>query len=83
MVESIIILNNAKEEIKMEKGTVKWFSPERGIGFIERSEGKDVFVHYSAINIDGYKTLDEGAMVTFDVVDGEKGPQASNVTVIN
>ena len=66
----------------MEKGTVKWFSPERGIGFIERSEGKDVFVHYSAINIDGYKTLDEGATVTFDVVDGEKGPQASNVTVV-
>lgn len=66
----------------MEKGTVKWFSPERGIGFIERSEGKDVFVHYSAINIDGYKTLDEGATVTFDVVDGEKGPQAANVTVV-
>ncbi|MBE5821730.1 MAG: cold shock domain-containing protein [Clostridiales bacterium] len=66
----------------MEKGTVKWFSPERGIGFIERSEGKDVFVHYSAINIDGYKTLDEGATVTFDVIDGEKGPQASNVTVV-
>lgn len=66
----------------MEKGTVKWFSPERGIGFIERNEGKDVFVHYSAINIDGYKTLDEGATVTFDVIDGEKGPQASNVTVV-
>ncbi len=66
----------------MEKGTVKWFSPEKGIGFIERSEGKDVFVHYSAINVDGYKTLEEGANVTFDVIEGEKGLQASNVSVL-
>ena len=66
----------------MEKGTVKWFSPERGIGFIERSEGKDVFVHYSAINIDGYKTLDEGATVTFDIIESEKGPQAANVNIV-
>lgn len=66
----------------MEKGTVKWFNPEKGIGFIEREEGKDVFVHYSAINSDGYKTLAEGAVVTFDTVETEKGLQAVNVTVV-
>ena len=67
----------------MEKGTVKWFNPERGIGFIERGEGvRDVFVHYSAINIDGYKTLDEGATVTFDIIESEKGPQAANVNIV-
>ena len=67
----------------MEKGTVKWFNPEKGIGFIERGEGtRDVFVHYSAINIDGYKTLEEGASVTFDVIESEKGPQAANVNVV-
>ncbi len=67
----------------MEKGTVKWFNPEKGIGFIEREEGaRDVFVHYSAINIDGYKTLDEGATVTFDIIESEKGPQAANVNVV-
>lgn len=66
----------------MEKGTVKWFNPEKGIGFIEREEGKDVFVHYSAINSDGYKTLAEGANVTFEIVETEKGLQAVNVTVV-
>ena len=67
----------------MEKGTVKWFNPEKGIGFIERGEGvRDVFVHYSAINIDGYKTLDEGAAVTFDIIESEKGPQAANVNIV-
>ena len=67
----------------MEKGTVKWFNPEKGIGFIERGEGvRDVFVHYSAINIDGYQTLDEGATVTFDIIENEKGPQAANVNIV-
>lgn len=66
----------------MEKGTVKWFNPEKGIGFIEREEGKDVFVHYSAINAEGYKTLAEGAKVTFDTIETEKGLQATNVTVV-
>lgn len=66
----------------MENGTVKWFNPEKGIGFIERTEGKDVFVHYSAINIEGYKTLQEGAQVSFEVIEGEKGPQASNVNLL-
>lgn len=67
----------------MEKGTVKWFNPEKGIGFIEREEGKDVFVHYSAINAEGYKTLAEGATVTFETVETEKGLQAVNVTAQN
>ena len=61
-------------------GTVKWFNAEKGFGFIEREEGKDVFVHFSAINMEGYKTLEEGAEVQFEVVEGAKGPQASNVS---
>ena len=68
-----------QEEIKMEKGKVKWFNAEKGFGFIEREGGNDVFVHFSAIEMDGFKTLEEGAEVVFNVVDGEKGPQAANV----
>ena len=64
----------------MEKGKVKWFNSEKGFGFIEREGGKDVFVHFSAINMDGYKSLEEGLEVEFDVVEGAKGPQAANVT---
>ncbi|QZY56279.1 cold-shock protein [Crassaminicella profunda] len=64
----------------MEKGTVKWFNSEKGYGFISRENGDDVFVHYSAIAMDGYKTLEEGQAVQFEVVQGEKGPQATNVT---
>jgi len=63
----------------MEKGKVKWFNAEKGFGFIERESGDDVFVHFSAITMDGFKTLDEGCEVVFDVVEGAKGPQASNV----
>ncbi len=63
----------------MEKGKVKWFNAEKGFGFIERESGDDVFVHFSAITMDGFKTLEEGAEVVFDVVDGSKGPQAANV----
>ena len=63
----------------MEKGKVKWFNAEKGFGFIEREGGNDVFVHFSAINMEGYKSLSEGMEVQFDVVDGAKGPQASNV----
>jgi CspA family cold shock protein len=58
---------------------VKWFSNEKGYGFIEREEGDDVFVHFSAINMDGYKTLTEGQRVEFEVVQGDKGLQAANV----
>ena len=63
----------------MEKGKVKWFSAEKGFGFIERENGNDVFVHFSAINMDGFKTLEEGMEVQFEVVEGAKGPQAANV----
>lgn len=60
-------------------GTVKWFNGDKGFGFITSEEGNDVFVHYSQIQKDGYKTLAEGERVTFDVVEGAKGPQAENV----
>ncbi len=61
------------------EGTVKWFNDEKGFGFVERDGGTDVFVHYSAIQGEGRKTLVEGQKVTMDVVDGQKGPQAENV----
>lgn len=64
----------------MVKGTVKWFNATKGYGFISTEEGEDVFVHYSAIEADGFKTLDEGQEVEFEIVEGEKGPQATNVT---
>ena len=66
----------------MAQGTVKWFSNEKGYGFIEREGGEDVFVHFSAISGEGYKTLTEGQRVEFDVVEGQKGLQASNVQPI-
>ncbi len=62
------------------RGTVKWFNNQKGYGFISDAEGNDVFVHYSGLNMEGFKTLDEGAEVEFDVVNGAKGPQATNVT---
>lgn len=61
------------------KGRVKWFDEKKGFGFIEQEEGKDVFVHFRAITGDGFKTLAEGQEVEFDVEDGQKGPQATNV----
>ena len=67
----------------MNKGTVKWFNNQKGYGFISDSEGNDVFVHYSGIVSDGFKSLDEGAEVEYDVIQGKKGPQAVNVTKIN
>ena len=63
-----------------EVGTVKWFNASKGFGFIERESGDDVFVHYSAINSDGYRTLEEGQRVEFTVAQGQKGPQAQDVT---
>ncbi|MFD2370302.1 cold-shock protein [Brevibacillus sp. GCM10020057] len=63
----------------MEHGRVKWFNSEKGFGFIEREGGEDVFVHFSAIQEEGYKTLDEGQEVTFEVENGQRGPQAVNV----
>lgn len=66
----------------MTNGTVKWFNAEKGFGFITAEDGKDVFVHFSQINKEGYKTLDEGQAVTFDITEGQKGPQAENVTPV-
>ena len=66
----------------MNKGTVKWFNNQKGYGFIVDENGGEVFVHYSGLNMDGYKTLDEGQAVEFEVVEGPKGPQAVNVTKI-
>jgi len=66
----------------MEKGTVKWFNSSKGYGFITREEGDDVFVHYKAINSDGYKTLDEGDVVSFEIGEGPKGLQAMNVSKV-
>lgn len=63
----------------MNEGTVKWFNATKGFGFIEQDNGNDVFVHFSAIKTDGFKSLDEGSRVQFDVVDGPKGPSADNV----
>ncbi|HAE62393.1 MAG TPA: cold-shock protein [Eubacteriaceae bacterium] len=63
-------------------GTVKWFNADKGFGFITGDNGNDVFAHYSQIQTDGFKTLEEGQTVTFDVVQGPKGPQAENITVV-
>ena len=68
-------------EVSKMQGKVKWFNAQKGYGFLSTEEGKDVCVHYTAIqNVEGYKTLDEGQAVEFDIVDGAKGPQAANVT---
>jgi len=63
----------------MKKGTVKWFNNQKGYGFITVEGGEDVFVHFSAIQDEGFKTLEEGQKVQFDIVEGERGPQAANV----
>ena len=71
-----------KGVVTMAEGTVKWFNDAKGFGFIEQDGGKDVFVHHTAIEAEGFKSLDEGARVEFDIVDGAKGPSAANVKKI-
>ena len=66
----------------MKNGKVKWFNAEKGFGFIEAEDGNDVFVHYSAIQVEGFKSLEEGQGVSFEVGEGARGPQAANVTKI-
>jgi CspA family cold shock protein len=76
----VINSNILNGENTMSNGIVKWFNDSKGFGFIEQENGKDVFVHHSAINSTGFKSLSEGDRVTFDVVQGPKGPAASNVS---
>ena len=66
----------------MQQGTVKWFNAKKGYGFISDEQGNDVFVHFSALNMDGFKELKDGKRVEFEVTEGEKGPQAANVSRI-
>ena len=79
-LEVILIFQRRKEFFVREKGTVKWFNGAKGYGFIQRSTGEDVFVHFSAIQENGYRTLNEGETVEFDLLKGPKGFQAANVT---
>ena len=66
----------------MTNGIVKWFNSEKGFGFISVEGGDDVFAHFSAINLDGFKTLEEGQKVSFDIVEGARGPQSANITIL-
>ena len=80
MSESVfLILNNDRSDIAAPNGVVKWFSNRKGYGFIEQEEGDDIFVHHSAINMAGFRTLAEGDRVSFEIEVGERGPAAKNV----
>jgi CspA family cold shock protein len=75
--ESVV---HRREHVERLKGTVKWFNNAKGYGFLGRDDGPDVFIHYSSISSEGYKSLQEGDKVEFEIIQGQKGPQASNVT---
>lgn len=77
---ALTCLKEGRQNVAQYKGKVKWFNNAKGYGFIGREDGPDVFVHYSAIQLDGYKSLKEGDDVEFDIVTGQKGPQADNVS---
>ena len=76
----LVIHKSIMEVVPMTKGTVKWFNNQKGYGFISDEAGNDIFVHYSGLNMEGYKSLEEGQEVEFEIFQGEKGPQAVNVT---
>ena len=76
----LVIHKSIMEVVPMNKGTVKWFNNKKGYGFISDEAGNDIFVHYSGLNMEGYKSLEEGQEVEFEIFQGEKGPQAVNVT---
>jgi CspA family cold shock protein len=73
------LANRCKGVVEVKEGTVKWFNDSKGFGFIQQDDGPDVFVHHSAIKSEGFRTLEEGARVQFEIVDGPKGPAANNV----
>lgn len=81
-ISKLPFVNNKKGGIQMNTGRVKWFNSDKGFGFITADGGKDVFVHFSAIAGSGYKTLEEGQNVSFEITQGDRGDQASNVTVL-
>ena len=82
MVKLLLSYYIEQEELRVKNGVVKWFNAEKGFGFISVEGEKDVFVHFSAIQSEGYRSLEEGQEVQFEIVDGDKGPQAANVTRI-
>ncbi len=73
------VTDSQKEDCTLANGTVKWFNNRKGYGFINEEEGRDIFVHFSSIQMDGYKTLNEGERVTFDIEESDRGPEAKNV----